>query len=196
MNRSGVFKDGARLRDTSAKDSPSTSAKLLPEFDKRQSIKDMFTKKPPVKPPSSPAVETASLTQHPSHSSEAPRVSQENENLGSVNVGTISPQSSQDMAAVAARSHSVKTSDMKRPASDNDGPRPLKRTKSNATPSGTALVAGKGQQSLKGFFKAPVAASNIVEEPSSQEIPRIETCEGGSEGMSLVVGYSNCMLCH
>ncbi|KAL2263833.1 hypothetical protein VTK26DRAFT_4881 [Humicola hyalothermophila] len=45
MNPPGMFKDGKRIRDWSPKDLLPTSAKLIPEFDRRQSIRDMFFKK-------------------------------------------------------------------------------------------------------------------------------------------------------
>lgn len=48
MNAVGMFKDGFRQRDWTAKDLLPTSAKLLPEFDRRRNIRDMFTKMPPL----------------------------------------------------------------------------------------------------------------------------------------------------
>jgi AP endonuclease-2 len=42
MNPSKMFVDGKRMRDHSVKDLPPFSAKLMPEFDKRRNIKDMF----------------------------------------------------------------------------------------------------------------------------------------------------------
>ncbi|RAL68352.1 hypothetical protein DID88_007083 [Monilinia fructigena] len=41
-----MFKNGVRVREWSMKDLLPTSAKLIPEFDRRQSIRDMFTRKP------------------------------------------------------------------------------------------------------------------------------------------------------
>lgn len=45
MNPPDMFKGGKRLRNWSPKDFLSTSAKLIPEFDRRQSIRDMFVNK-------------------------------------------------------------------------------------------------------------------------------------------------------
>lgn len=42
----GLFKDGVRQREWSAKDLLPMSAKLISEFDRRRSIRDMFAKKP------------------------------------------------------------------------------------------------------------------------------------------------------
>ncbi|KAG6004702.1 hypothetical protein E4U21_000857 [Claviceps maximensis] len=44
MNPPGVFQQGKRVRDVSQKDLLPLSAKLIPEFDRRQSIRDMFFK--------------------------------------------------------------------------------------------------------------------------------------------------------
>lgn len=46
MNPESMFEKGERLREWSTKDLLPQSAKLLTEFDRRRSIKDMFTKKP------------------------------------------------------------------------------------------------------------------------------------------------------
>ncbi|KAI9669140.1 MAG: Class II abasic (AP) endonuclease [Alyxoria varia] len=185
MNPSGVFKDSSRLRDISAKDSPSTSAKLLPEFDKRQSIKDMFTKKPSTKPAPWPVVDTTPLPQQASQQlSAALQSSQENGDLGSVNAETTSVQSSQNMAATAAPPSSAKNTDKKRTASESNAPRPLKRTKSNAIPSTSASAPGKGQQSLKGFFKSQNSASSAKEETLAEETPTTDNGESGATGAS------------
>ena len=42
----GMFKDGIRQREWSTKDLLPTSAKLIPEFDRRRNIRDMFIRKP------------------------------------------------------------------------------------------------------------------------------------------------------
>lgn len=44
VNPPSMFRDGERLREHSAKDLLPLSGKLLPEFDRRRSIKDMFSR--------------------------------------------------------------------------------------------------------------------------------------------------------
>jgi AP endonuclease 2 len=44
----GMFKGGVRQREWSTKDLLPMSAKLIPEFDRRRSIRDMFSKNPPL----------------------------------------------------------------------------------------------------------------------------------------------------
>jgi AP endonuclease-2 len=62
MNPIGTFKNGQRLREFHSKDHLALSAKLLPEFDKRRSIKDMFQRQklttPVVPTPNSSAIRT------------------------------------------------------------------------------------------------------------------------------------------
>ncbi|KFY58974.1 hypothetical protein V496_05874 [Pseudogymnoascus sp. VKM F-4515 (FW-2607)] len=48
MNAVGMFQDGFRQRDWTVRDLLPTSAKLLPEFDRRRNIRDMFIKMPPL----------------------------------------------------------------------------------------------------------------------------------------------------
>ena len=47
MHPPGMFRDGQRQREWSSKDLLPLSARLIPEFDGRRSIKDMFTKRAP-----------------------------------------------------------------------------------------------------------------------------------------------------
>ena len=46
VNPPGMFKDGERIREWNSKDLLPTSARLIPEFDRRRNIRDMFIKKP------------------------------------------------------------------------------------------------------------------------------------------------------
>ncbi|KOS22326.1 DNA-(apurinic or apyrimidinic site) lyase 2 [Escovopsis weberi] len=45
VNPAGMFQGGMRVRDWSPKDVLALSAKLIPEFDRRQSIRDMFSRR-------------------------------------------------------------------------------------------------------------------------------------------------------
>ncbi|CAK97103.1 uncharacterized protein An11g10190 [Aspergillus niger] len=55
MNPPGMFENGERRQEYTAKYLLPTSGRLIPEFDKRRSIKDMFTRRPSNAPQSSPA---------------------------------------------------------------------------------------------------------------------------------------------
>ncbi|KAM0279034.1 hypothetical protein ACHAQH_004816 [Verticillium albo-atrum] len=51
LNPKGMVEGGRRLREWSQKDLLPMSAKLIPEFDRRRNIRDMFMKKPTAKAP-------------------------------------------------------------------------------------------------------------------------------------------------
>ncbi|KAJ9641544.1 Class II abasic (AP) endonuclease [Coniosporium tulheliwenetii] len=143
MNPPGMFKDGERLVEHTMKILPAFSGRLLPEFDKRRSIRDMFA------PKASP---------RPSRSTPNSLVSSA-EDLGS-SIQSSAPASSMlptaEGGVPAANgttpngiSPTVKTS-RKRPA-DALSAKPAKRTKST-TISG-APAAFQGQKTLTGFFR-------------------------------------------
>jgi AP endonuclease-2 len=136
MNPPGVFSNGIRQKDWNVKDLPSFSARLMPEFSQRRSIKDMF-KKPtaPAAPASSSNGQTVTpSTAQPTGTSEVTDES----------ASTVAPQSK------AAASSSP---DRKRKASETSVSQPIKKQK--ATPNSTSKAApAKGQKSLKGFFQS------------------------------------------
>lgn len=69
MNPPGTFKNGERIREYSSKDLPRLSGRLLPEFSNRQSIRDMFSRRPTAtqNPPStSPSNSLTQQDQSPS----------------------------------------------------------------------------------------------------------------------------------
>ncbi|KAK3996943.1 Endonuclease/exonuclease/phosphatase [Cladorrhinum sp. PSN332] len=197
MNPSGVFKGGERQREWTAKDLLPTSAKLIPEFDRRRSIKDMFFKKAtvarrpgsapssqPVTPQSSPGNSNTPVPNSPSKDESTP-ASQKLSQSRSV------PQSSNS----TTESSPQKPSASKRPAeSSSASSRPQKRGKATLTKETSKSGAGAGQKSLMGFFKPknPVAQSNsatdakVTEKPMFQEGDANTSAEsrdqeGGSE---------------
>ncbi|KAK8201977.1 Class II abasic (AP) endonuclease [Zalaria obscura] len=142
MNPPGVFVEGKRQKEWTVKDVPVFSGKLLPEFDKRRSIKDMFkrtntgTKQiklgdenvdtPPSNGDSAPS-ETPTATSTPQLGNGSP-------------VKVLAPQAEQETTSLG-----------KRKSMDAPSAKLPKRQKSETT---TTLKAEppKGQKSLKGFF--------------------------------------------
>ena len=63
MNPPGIFENGRRVREITIKDHPPFSGKLMPEFEKRRSIKDMFKPRErlPAREPPQPSSPTAAL---------------------------------------------------------------------------------------------------------------------------------------
>lgn len=160
MNPPGMFRDGKRLRDFNpSKDLLPISGKLLPEFDKRRSIKDMFTKKP---------------------STVAARASTEGKLMVLNNALPTDDKTEQAIPttaheAVAFLDNSATTpvsplnSSQKRRNFTASPAKPSKRSKPTAT-SSNSKSNGKGQQSLKSFFTPKPAPNNAnsTPEPASQ----------------------------
>ncbi|KAH0565518.1 hypothetical protein GP486_001092 [Trichoglossum hirsutum] len=152
VNPSGVFKDGNRLKDYSVKSIPALSAKLIPEFDRRRNIRDMFTRKPSLS--SEPSKESSATDQSD------PPATQDRLSRDITNSETATPPQTQDLSGVSpavssptAPASPDKLLGAKRPAIETPTTKAVKRSKSASTPL-PAQSNGKGQQSLKGFFKS------------------------------------------
>lgn len=134
MNRSGTFVDGKRLKDWKIADVPAFSAKRLPEFDKRRSIKSMFAAPALKKSPSSisekpnNAVQPVILPPPPEHSA----IPSASPALPTKANGNVAESTLKRKVASALNGSSAAT---KRQKADSAGTTP------------------KGQQSLKGFFQ-------------------------------------------
>ncbi|KAK7917015.1 DNA lyase [Apiospora marii] len=156
LNPKGMFQDGQRLREWTAKDLLPLSAKLIPEFDRRRSIKDMFFKKPASTPKPSTAPSTGELSTQNTTMSESPLspVREKDTPLSSQPISfnpTASP--AKRLAGGLKRTPSVASASSK----------PQKKAK---TTSGKDAATGKGQSSLMGFFK-PKATSTTDQSPGS-----------------------------
>ncbi|KAK2064948.1 endonuclease/Exonuclease/phosphatase [Colletotrichum caudatum] len=149
MNPVGMFRDGKRLREWSAKDLLPLSARLIPEFDRRRNIRDMFMKKPVGKPsPSQPS--SAFDSQSQSLVSLELTMSQEKDDPESSQRETLGPPASQA---------STQSSSAEPPASQTIFP--LKRASETVTPVRGSSKRTKAnepdpsskQSTLTGFFK-------------------------------------------
>ncbi|KAL8914140.1 MAG: hypothetical protein Q9171_001135 [Xanthocarpia ochracea] len=153
MNPQGVFLNGIRQREYSTCDMLSLSGKLIPEFDGRRNIKDMFTRKP-------------SLAKSPSTATSLADTEQEDSNTDDT-VGSSIEQVPQagSPRSIAATGQTAKeivphVAGKKRSFAATSTSRPLKRSKSGA--SGPVVPSNsKGQQSLKGFFFKPTATAQV-----------------------------------
>ncbi|KAI9819211.1 MAG: Class II abasic (AP) endonuclease [Pycnora praestabilis] len=167
MNPPGTFNGGKRLNEYSMKDIPALSGKLIPEFDRRRNIRDMFTKKPslsttqsieagnPTVEASAPSVESQpvpkilTMEDAKTNTKEALEVTTRSQ-------PPLSP--TQYLPSVKSASP-VRVNGNKRSSSEVNNSRSLKRSKSGSNPIGSPAT-GKGQQSLKGFFKPKGATSD------------------------------------
>ncbi|KAF2867180.1 DNA lyase-like protein [Massariosphaeria phaeospora] len=164
----GVFKDGKRLRPYSpAKDMRPLSGRLLPEFDKRRSIKDMFTRKPSL----SASKSTSNSLAAPQDAT-APELSPASNKRATAPVqDSVSTESLSQPAAPA----SPLGASQKRPAAASPAARPPKRSKaSTGGPSGSQSSV-KGQQSLMGFFTPKAYGNNSPKQPAKQPANPLST---------------------
>ena len=160
MNPPGVFINGARQKPWSVKSIPSTSGKLMPEFDKRRSIKDMFKK---------PALTHSNSSSQPA----APAsTSQADADVDVANSASSTP--AQPMAPVQSPIKSrtptspAASADNKRKPSDTPAPKNNKRSKTNGTATSNKTEPSKGQQSLKGFFAPKVKIGDDASKASTR----------------------------
>lgn len=139
MSPSGTFKNGIRLKDWKVADVPPFSAKRLPEFDKRRSIKSMFAVPSVKKAQSSDSVPSAAPQNLPlaAPATTESRVADGNGPMGA------------DEDRTTPSTHGVPASPpLKRKVSASVKAKPSKRQKPDAE-----APKSKGQQSLKGFFQ-------------------------------------------
>ncbi len=152
MNPPGMFRDGVRVHQWTTKNLLPMSGKLIPEFDRRRNIRDMFSRKP-----SLPASESSSNLildgQIVNDGSESIMESSE----------SLSRQFEQIPAAlpVLQSADSSPKGNPQSKRSQKEASLPVaKRIKTASQPS-NASDGSKGQKSLKGFF-APKVASKVA----------------------------------
>lgn len=156
VNPAGMFENGERKIEWSTKNLLPMSGKLIPEFDRRRNIKDMFSRKPTL-PPSGFVVKADTEPSKPFATSPSPSKSIGTDLQGSQTEPTPS-QSPQSTAS------SFRSNGLKRSFSSTNGAPPSKKSKAEAN------GPIKGQQSLKGFFiKPPKKDEGMRSIPSSPE---------------------------
>ncbi|KAL1851820.1 Class II abasic (AP) endonuclease [Paecilomyces lecythidis] len=143
MNPPGTFVNGDRLREYSTRNQLPLSGRLIPEFDRRRSIKDMFSRR-------TLALGGRSLTPLVSQPSQSPTNT-------TISSSVTQPQLEKAEAAtdwvVGSSAQRLPKRNASPPAANVDAAqsRPVKRPKSTAT--ACREPSTKGQQSLKGYFK-------------------------------------------
>ncbi|EGP82573.1 APN2 DNA lyase apurinic/apyrimidinic [Zymoseptoria tritici IPO323] len=148
MNPPGVFENGQRKVEWTLQSTPAFSAKRMPEFDKRRSIKSMFAA-PPVKKFASSQLERTPSGIDPAAQANAPSAD-------------ISPH--EDKAA-ASQSDEARPPTKRKASIPSKDPLPSKKQKD------TKAAPSKGQKSLKGFFssKASPVKPDLQSQESSQK---------------------------
>jgi AP endonuclease-2 len=163
MNPPGVFKDGKRLREWCMKDLLPLSARLIPEFDRRQSIKDMFFRKA-MKPKNTPVLsQETSISQvndsEQSWTSESPR--------------TWDPQLSPSIAPASSPVRSSSGGLKRTPSVSTASNRHQKKARGGLTKEPSM----KGQSNLIGFFK-PKATDGVAKTSEEESLSPANGLDG------------------
>lgn len=159
MNPEGMFRDGKRLREWSSKDLLPTSAKLIAEFDRRRSIRDMFSKtsnsSTTKKEPTQDKDGQDNTDTHTS-TTQLPAVAVEGEPAEE----SFPPlqHSFSRASSSSATGTDTKSSLLKRQAPTASSTRPQKKNKSTLSRESSKSGLGKSQSSLMGFFKPKTPA--------------------------------------
>lgn len=165
LNPPGMFENGIRKHEWSSKNLLPTSGKLVQEFDKRRSIRDMFTQKP-----SLPKAESTTTEMDDSPVAMQPAV------LPFTAATTTESTREEDTAFSATTSNTStqpRPANWKRPMRSDTAPA-AKRNKSQSTLNGTR----KGQQSLRGFFAAKAPAPESIRD----DLPTVDLVPSEDEG--------------
>ncbi|KAI1002396.1 hypothetical protein K3495_g5807 [Podosphaera aphanis] len=172
---SGMFKNGVRVKEWSTKDLLPLSAKLLPEFDRRRNIKDMFQASSKIKKPKvlchRPEIECSRRAEdlHPDlrnggHESLEER-SQDNFGSGLDNLDYIAPPSSTSLSKSKKRTNQISNSSLY----------PTKRNQVSALNTARdQRKPGRQQKTLTGFFKTEVTEKD---HPSKKKLPSASDAE-------------------
>jgi AP endonuclease-2 len=169
----GMFKKGIRQREWTVKDLLPTSAKLIPEFDRRRSIRDMFSKKPALLPEKSSVTNGASSLA--SDRTTPVRELPQTENLTPNGMACPKPSTTKSpITPATSRPSPARNSGTKSPVkqngkrgsdSGNSTDPPQKRTKASSSSKSVAAnkpSLTKGQSSLMGFFKPKLQPAAVL----------------------------------
>ena len=172
MNAPGTYRNGKRLKAYSIKDVPALSGKLIPEFDRRRNIRDMFTKKPSLSSvpstESTPEVDTvATKSVHVARDADNTEVQSATLSTSFQSTQTSESEKKSFTESTVSEQDGVTTdaTGRKRGIDDIYSTRSTKRSKST-TASAPSNGANKGQKSLKGFF-APKTPAPVDQEGKS-----------------------------
>ena len=170
LNPKGTFVDGKRLREWSMKGLPALSGRLLPEFDRRRNIKDMFTRKPSLSKSASSLQDNDVCAQIPLKGISTRCTTSDSKAMPSNNGATHDHSAKLSKPAV----QSPPAIRPKRSATDEDIRKPLKRTKPEVKITPSTNTGGKGQQSLRGFFKPKTSALTQCTEPDASSLSSVK----------------------
>lgn len=156
MNPAGMFLNGIRQREYSKKDILPLSGKLIPEFDGRRSIRDMFSRKPAV-------VQTKSTDLCSAETEFDACVPSSEEFLAAEKSPPrkVSTSATQGAPFTAITSNSLPSPNNKRPLEKKGIAQPPKRLKPGSSMSIPSQSA-KSQQNFQEFFRPKTASNSSI----------------------------------
>ncbi|KAL9065136.1 MAG: hypothetical protein Q9161_008427 [Pseudevernia consocians] len=156
MNPPGMFLGGKRQKEYSMTSDPlPSSGRLIPEFFGRRNIRDMFAPKP-----SLPQSQSHGFSGKDAEVSDVTAASQRSLTTGMFSSFNGTPETPSD-STVTLPTSSPSAVIKKRSAPTTTGSKPTKRGKF-VSATVAPPVTGKGQQSLKGFFKPSATLDSSV----------------------------------
>jgi AP endonuclease-2 len=159
---SGMFKNGVRLREWSPRDLLLMSAKLIPEFDRRRSIRDMFTNKASVQTSA-----TESNTRKTKESKTGEKTIARDmiySEAGRKEFGLVVPSPKGHAFTPSESPGSLALSSKRLVEEGLSSVKPVKRSKTAMAPKLATTGKGqseKGQSSLIGFFKPKISQTRF-----------------------------------
>jgi AP endonuclease-2 len=145
MSPAGIFEEGVRKREWDVQSVPGFSAKRMPEFKQRRSIKSMFAAPVANRTQSSTTQTFGVGNEHADGTTAAVRVDGETTTNGTLHSSNSAASQSTDPSPAKRKVETmVKEKSVKRQKSESDQP------------------TSKGQQSLKGFFQIQNKSTNAV----------------------------------
>ena len=155
MNPPGMYSGGQRQREYTKDDQLALSGKLIPEFDGRRNIRDMFTRRPSVK---------TQVEESPSFSTAGQGIAVDGGVCSEHNPAATKTQAEGPLGNPLSPASNVSR---KRSVVEASAPKSSKRPKQTASATPPAPNS-KGQKSLKGFFKPK---TTTISEPATTTSP-------------------------
>lgn len=154
VNPPGMFQEGKRKEEWSTKNLLPMSGKLIPEFDRRRNIRDMFSRQPSLSSQKSFAESEDTEVRYPSTSVLMAQLPPNGAEAFAQTSERVDPPNTPVPVANAAHSASSKRAQKLEAALPA-----TKRIKSGSQPA-SANESSRGQQSLKSFFQAKSTTIN------------------------------------
>ncbi|KAL9021859.1 MAG: hypothetical protein Q9185_000986 [Variospora sp. 1 TL-2023] len=163
INPHGMFLNGQRRREYSTKDMLPMSGRLIPEFDGRRNIKDMFARKP------LPDFQSATVAPERTQISYGEHAESDDRTCGPIlQAHAIETKCLTKGGCVES---AASATNKKRTYAGASAQKPPKRSKSGVVSLSPLPGTGKGQQNLKGFF----AAATVLQPDGGTPLPSNRT---------------------